>query len=269
MKALSGKHAFKKSFLLIIATFIFFMITTICLAAIPLVTEDAGTQGKGNFQLEILGIYSKNKECKDEKIPCNESQQAGVEGVITYGITDTVDIELSVPYLFLRFNEGETIEKTDGLSDAAIEMKWRFFEKDSLSFAIKPGISLPVGNEDKGLGSGRTAYYLHLIISKEWGPWSFYSDLAYMRNENKNDESNNIWHASLAVTCEIIKSLKIVGDFGVKTYEDKSSIVPPAYILGGVIFSPVESFDIGLGVKTGLNKSETDISVRGGITCRF
>jgi hypothetical protein len=33
-------------------------------------------------------------------------------------------------------------------------VKWRFYEKDGLSFAIKPGIILPTGEEDKGLGDG-------------------------------------------------------------------------------------------------------------------
>jgi len=169
----------------------------------------------------------------------------------------------------LRSDEVETIKKADGLSDTAIEMKWRFFEKDGFSLAVKPGISMPTGNENKCLGNGRSTYALNLIGSKEWGHWSFHSNLAYMRNENKNNERNDIWHASMASILEIIKNLKLVGDVGVKTYADKSSIVPPAYILGGVIFSPVESFDIGLGVKAGLNKSEADISFRGGITWSF
>ena len=43
----------------------------------------------------------------------------------------------------------------------------------------------------------------------------------------------------------------------------------PAYILGGFIYSVKENFDIGIGVKGGLTKPETDISVRGGITWRF
>jgi hypothetical protein len=58
-------------------------------------------------------------------------------------------------------------------------------------------------------------------------------------------------------------------DAGVATNPDSSSNTPLAYILGGLIWSLRENFDIGLGVKGGLTKPETDISFRGGITWRF
>jgi hypothetical protein len=50
---------------------------------------------------------------------------------------------------------------------------------------------------------------------------------------------------------------------------DRSSSTHLAYILGGLIYSVRENIDIGFGVKGGLNKPETDLSVCGGITCRF
>jgi hypothetical protein len=73
----------------------------------------------------------------------------------------------------------------------------------------------------------------------------------------------------VAATVDVMKELKLVGDFGGETNPDRSSNTPPVYILGGFIYSPSENFDIGLGVKGGLTESETDIAVRGGITYRF
>ena len=66
-----------------------------------------------------------------------------------------------------------------------------------------------------------------------------------------------------------MKDLKLVGDFGFETNPDSTSTNPPVYILGGLIYSVSENLDIGLGVKGGLTKPETDIAVRGGITWRF
>jgi|GEM_PF-5264623 len=57
---------------------------------------------------------------------------------------------LTVPYQFL--------EETDGISDISLELKYRFYEKGGLSFALKPRISFPTGDEDKGLGAGETTY---------------------------------------------------------------------------------------------------------------
>jgi hypothetical protein len=269
MKALSGNNPVKNLFLSSLLTFFFITISTASPAAIPLITDDTGTQGKGKFQIEILGEYTKDKEREIETEPWLESQQNGVTSSITYGIADPIDIVLTVPYHFLQSDDGEAVEKASGLSDSAIELKWRFFEKHGFSFAVKPGLTLPSGNENKGLGAGNSTYYLYLIGSKELGPWVFHSNIAYIRNENKNDERNDIWQASLAVTREITKNLKLVADIGVTTNPDRSSIVPPAYILGGFICSPIESIDIGLGIKGGLNSPETDLSIRGGITWRF
>ena len=144
-----------------------------------------------------------------------------------------------------------------------------FFDKDGLSFAIKPGSTIPSGDYKKNLGSGKMTYYLYFITSKELNTWSFHLNLAYIRNENKQDYRKDIWHASLASTVEVIRKLKLVGDIGVESNSERSSSNPPSYILGGVIFSPRDNFDVGLGLKGGLTKSESDIAVRGGVTWRF
>lgn len=68
---------------------------------------------------------------------------------------------------------------------------------------------------------------------------------------------------------EVVKDLKLVFDVGVATNPDNSLNTPPAYVLGGSIYSLRENLDIGLGVKVGLTKPEADIAVRGGITWRF
>ena len=232
-------------------------------AAIPLVTDDTGTQGRGKFQLELFGEYS------DDTQDGVKTNSTDLSATLTYGIIDTVDLILTVPYSFWKEREGSSTEREDGFSDIAMEVKWRFFEKNGFSFALKPGFTLPTGDEDKGLGSGRGAYYMYFIASKEANPWSFHFNLAYMRNENKIDERKDIWHASLASTLEIVKGLKLVGDIGLETNPDRTSGTVPAYILGGFIYSPAENFDIGLGIKGGLTEPEADVSVRGGVTWRF
>jgi hypothetical protein len=161
------------------------------------------------------------------------------------------------------------MKKGDGISDLAIEAKWRFYEKEGLSFALKPGFTFPTGDEQKGLGTGRVTSHLYFIASKEIGPWAIHMNLAYIRNENKIDERKNVWRASLASTVEVVKSLKLAGDIGVETNPDKSSNTPPAYVLGGLIYSVSDNFDVGFGIKGGLTRPETDIAVRGGITWRF
>jgi hypothetical protein len=244
----------------------FFMLCLVsaqAFAAIPLITDDTGTQGKGKFQVELAGEYGHDKE----DIVTNKNSDFST--TLTYGVIDSLDIVLSVPYQFWHTDEKGSEIKGDGISDIAIETKWRFYENEGLSFALKPGFTIPTGNDEKYLGNGKMTYYLYFIASKETKPWSFHLNLAYIRNNNAGDDRKDIWHASVASTVDVMKNLKLVGDVGIETNPESSSKTPPANILGGLIYSVTENLDIGLGVKGGLTKPETDIAVRGGITFRF
>ncbi len=229
----------------------------------PLITDDTGTQGKGRFQLEVNGEYGHDK---DSGITTKTIQLAST---LTYGVIDPLDVILGIPYQRNRMEETGSVTKRDGISDISLEMKWRFYEKDGLSFALKPGITFPTGDEEKGLGSGRVTYHLFFIGTKEMKPWAFHLNLGYIRNENKLDENENLWHASVASTVEVIKDLKVVGNIGIESNTERNAAVHPAFILGGLVYSISENFDIDFGVKGGITKPETDYSFLAGITWRF
>ena len=64
----------------------------------------------------------------------------------------------------------------------------RFYEHADLSLAIKPGLTLPTGDDEKGLGTGKATYRLFFIASQEMDPWAFHLNLGYIRNENTLEE---------------------------------------------------------------------------------
>jgi hypothetical protein len=84
-------------------------------------------------------------------------ETAGEMGLITsVGLTDGMDLVFGVPYQWLKVEEdATTTQRENGLSDVSLEVKWRFFEKDGWGLALKPGITLPAGNEGKGFGAGK------------------------------------------------------------------------------------------------------------------
>lgn len=239
----------------------------------PLITDDTGTQGKGKVQLEFNSEFSYDKET-EEGVTIRE-RGGEVETVLSYGITDNVDVIVGLPYEWSKTEEdGNVTEDVDGVSDLSLEAKWKFFEKEDLSFALKPGISLPTGDEKKGLGNGRPSYGLLFITTKEMGFWTLHFNLGYTHNEYKLEEDKktqrrDIWHISLASEFEVMKNLKIAGDIGMETNQQKASNTHPAFIITGLIYSINENLDIDAGVKLGLNKPETDISGLAGITLRF
>jgi len=231
-------------------------------AAHPLITDDTGTQGKGKFQLELNSEYGVDKE---DGVTSKTFEFAPT---LSYGLTDTIDIVLGVPYQHFKVEDTVT-KKESGLSDTSVEVKWRFFEKDGLSFAVKPGISIPTGDENKGLGTGKVGYSAYLITTKELKPINIHFNLGYIRNENKFDERKNILHASVAGEYEATEKLKIVANIGTETNTDKSSNVSPAFALAGIIYSVTENISVDAGYKYGLNTPETDNTYLFGVAIKF
>lgn len=236
-------------------------------AAHPLITDDTGTQGKERFQIEVNSEFGYDKETVDGVT--TKERASEIATVLSVGVSDTVDVVLGMPYQWVRTTEDGVTSSADGLADLSLEVKWRLYEKDGLGFAVKPGVTLPTGDDEEGLGTGRATYSLFLIGSKEAGPWAFHANLGYIRNDNKADERKDIWHASLAASVEAAKDLTLVGNIGIEGNPDRESNDHPAFVLGGLIYSLSERIDIDAGVKWGLNKAETDYAVLAGLTVRF
>jgi hypothetical protein len=225
-------------------------------AAHPLISDDPGTCGTGKFNIEMNAEYAND----------NGDSETQIAATLSAGVRENIDLVVSVPYIFTSIDEGSEILREDGLSDITMEVKWRFYEKDGLSFAIKPGIVLPIGEEDKGLGDGKAAYSLHLLTSKEIDPVTLYLDLGYIKNRK---ELRDVWHYSLAAEYAVSKLLTIVANIGGETNPGRESSVHPIFLLGGMIYKINENLSIDLGLKTGLNKAEADYTVLAGIIIDF
>lgn len=230
----------------------------------PLITDDAGTQGQGHFQLEVNGQYDHDKE---HGITTTGGQAAAG---LTYGITDTIDLIVGIPYLWIK-EKSDLIKTSErGISDAILDVKLRFYEKDGLSFAVKPGLSFPTGDDDKGLGAGKMGYHLYLIGTKETGPWTFLANLGYIRNGADSDtDEKNIWHVSFGAAYAINTHWKICADVVAERNTDKDSDNDPVSAVAGVIYSPTKNIDLDLGLKRGITSSATDWSLMAGTTFRF
>ncbi len=237
-------------------------------AAHPLITDDAYTQGKGKSQLEVTGQYDSDRETVDGVAVKTTGRQ--VAATLTYGIVDTVDLAVGAPFLWIREqDDGAVVSNVKGISDTILDVKWRIFEHEGLSFALKPGIGIPTGDDGNGLGTGRIGYHLFAIVTKEAEPWAMHANLGYIRNENRFEELTNLWHVSAAATYAAGKNLKIAGDIGAERNPDRSSQTEPAYVLAGVIYSVTEYFDLDCGVKHAITSTEKDVSIMAGMTFRF
>lgn len=239
----------------------------------PLVTEDTGVQGKGKTEIEMG--FERSREAEDG----TTQKTSTVTATIAYGLTDSMDLILGIPYQYLRTKTDETGESPatstseDGISDTVLELKWKFYDNEDsgLSLALKPSITLPAGSKRRGLGNGRTTYGLFFVATQELKPVTLHFNAMYKRNDNSKEPRDrvNLWHVSLASEYEVVEKLRLVANIGMDRNPSTTSKVDPAFVLGGLVYSISENLDLDIGYKHGLNKPATDSSVLAGITYRF
>jgi hypothetical protein len=229
----------------------------------PLITDDTGTQGKGKFQLELNYEYDR-EDSGDEQEDFHQ-----IQTTLSYGSIDTIDLVVGLPYQIIT-TKADGVKTTEkGISDITVELKWRFFEREGLSFAVKPGLIIPTGDDEKGLGAGKVGGGSFFVATEELDQWKFHFNAGYRRSENTADEMTDIWHLSLATELQVCKWVKAVANIGAEKNSDSGDDTPAAFILGGLVFPVTEYLDLDLGAKTGLTEPESDYALLSGLTLRF
>jgi hypothetical protein len=243
----------------------------------PFITDDAGTQGAGNWQLELMGQRDRHDATAGSVR--QESRSTLINPVLTYGLSETVDIALGLNYLRTRVSEnGLTVDDVSGKSDSSLELKWRFYDADGLSFAVKPGISLPTGDENRGLGLGKTSWGINLIADYDVKPWAWFANLAYFhpryaRAEDAAGARDHLWRVSAGTTYAVRDNFWLAGELGVRTNEARDDPFftgrHAQYAMLGLIYAPTDKIDLDIGLRKGLNRGEVDTVFLVGATFRW
>ena len=236
------------------------LVPSLSMAAHPLVSDDRGTQGANKWQYELNtdhALYEQGGTRRTVDF---------VNTTLTYGLGDTVDIAANIPY---SRTSSAGLPVSSGIDDASLILKWRFYEKDGVSLALKPQINFATGNEEKGLGNGKTGAGLNGLLTLTSGQWTLLGNLGATLNRNDIDDRSGLWNISLAVLYSVSGEWKIILDNGVYRNPDRSSNTNPAFTTLGVIWSPSQKLDVDFGYKVGLNSFEVKHSVGVGLTMHF
>jgi len=229
-------------------------------AAHPLLTEDTGTQGAGNFQIE--GSYDVSRDRAD-----GETTRAGLlVGVLSYGLAETLDLQ--VGYLYLRRSDGMG-GAVEGGGDAVVGLKWRFFERGGFSMGLKPDMTIPSGDDEQALGQGRKTYGTAVILSSEAGDWAFHGHLGVRRNDNTVGERSKLYHISAAALVRATEKVRLALDAGVIRQPDPAKSSDLAFLILGLIYSPAKNVDLDLGWRAALSDAAVDRTLGAGITVRW
>lgn len=232
-------------------------------AAHPLLTEDTGTQGEGNYQIELMVDRTRDHP------PGATVRELQTAAVLSHGLLENVDLQVGLPYMRQHSHDVLGRHAERGSHDASVDLKWRFHEDNGLSLGFKPGITLPTGDERRGLGAGRTTWGALLILSWEPGDWAFHTHAGVRHNNNAVGQRTTLSHLSGALTWKATEQLKLVADLSADTHPDRADRGSLRYRILGLIYSPTPAFDLDAGLKHGHGRAATDRAFLFGATFRW
>jgi hypothetical protein len=250
-------------------------------AAHPFVTDDTSTQGAGNWQLELLGQRDRNDRLA---VPGGgpvrqRTRSTTFNPVATYGLLEALDVALGLNYQRYRVSDnGVVTAEARAAADSTLELKWRFYERDALTLALKPGLQLPTGDEDRGLGTGRMSWGAAFIAAYDAKPWSLLGNVAYFHPRFKlpqdaDGSRGHLWRVSGGASYTVRGDLKLVGELGVRTNPSRNDPFAPGrkgqFAMVGAIYSPSNKIDLDIGLRKGLNRAETDTALLVGAAFRW
>lgn len=250
-------------------------------AAHPYITDDTGTQGSGNWQLELMAERDRNARSADPGGGAvHQVRKATVfNPVLTYGVLDTLDVALGINRLRQRTTEdGAVTQSADGMGDSTLELKWRFYEADGLSLALKPGLVLPSGDENRGLGTGKASWGVNFIFTREAKPWVLLANVAYSQVHYKlppdaDANHKHLWRASAGFGYYLRDDVRLVGEAGVRTNGARDDPFLPGrngyFAMLGLIYSASDKIDFDFGVRKRVNRAEFDTAILVGATFRW
>jgi hypothetical protein len=221
-------------------------------SAHPLQTEDTVTQGKGGWQLEVNG--EKQRDPRPAGAPALRAIQAA--STLTYGVADTLDLKIDLPYV-----------RHQGALDAALGLKWRFHEEGPLSYGLLCGVFLPTGDEQKGLGAGRTNAGLAGIASWVGERWEFHSHTGLRSNRNTIGQRDWLGHFSAAAMYRVAQPVRLLVDMAWDSNPQTESGALSNTVFG-VIWALTKDLDLDAGVRKG-NDAAIANALLFGVTLRW
>jgi hypothetical protein len=228
-------------------------------ASHPLLTDDTNVLGAGVWEFEVHGERARRDASE------GSSKTTELITKLAYGLAETLDVELELPYL------RETLDGavTSGRGDAALAAKWRFYQADGgFSMALKPGVLLPTGRDELGLGAGKTRWGASLLAAYERSSIELIGHVAYVRNRNDIGERVDLWHLSAALRWAMSERLKLVADVARESNPDPMARAFDELVFG-LTYAAGPRVDLGIGLKYGLNEPADDRGVRAGVKLRW
>jgi hypothetical protein len=225
-------------------------------AAHPLQTEDTGTQGTGNVEIEN-GL---------------QRAHAGGASAFTYqpqvsvGLATTVDAIVQPSWVSQHDPAAGT---RSGPGDTNLDAKWRFWGADPWSLGVRAGIEAPTAQRGLGLPRGRIAEHALAVVTWDASPTTVHANLGFTHAPAAAGARATLAHASAALMQTLNERLILTVDGELDQDPGRRSHAWPGAMLAGAIWTARPGLDLDVGYQVGTHATPAVREWLAGITYRF
>lgn len=253
-----------KSRFILSALLLFLLAGRDALPCRPIRTEDCGTTPPGKASAEF-GLES--------AVDRSDNRADAICAVFNYGLAANVSTGLELPYIMLDTKDGPS---ESGLGDIMVKLKYRFVEETGSgpSMMVKFNLTLPTGDKEAGLGSDKSNFTPHFVLTKTLDKTTIYFDAAYAFMDLPKSNGDTIWQnnqAFIGLGVQQMLSDKF-GLLGELTYEPNFNGInndEPVDMIIGLIYKLNDKAVLDLARRKGLSDASPDYAIIAGLSMDF
>ena len=145
----------------------------------PYLTNDPGTPGNGNWEINIAAMQTLERGVGSYQVPQID---------VNFGLGDRIQLTYEIPYV-LRTRDGEST--AGGWSNAYPGVKWRFFDQGEggwqLSVFPQFETAGPLSAQRTGIAAPGSRLLLPLEVAKTVGPFDLDFEAGYYPKHNSEE----------------------------------------------------------------------------------
>ena len=230
--------------------------TPLVFAAHPLQTEDTGTQGVRNLEIEN-GL---------SRARLGASTLATYQPQVSLGLAPTVD---AIVQPSLAWLEAPAQASTSGWGDTNVDGKWRFWGSDPWSYGVRAGLQAPTSQHGLGLPHGRWSEHALLVATWDDAPTTVHANVGVTRMPRAPGARATIAHLSAAVMQAVDERLILTVDAGLAQDPDAVRKTWPGSLLAGAIWTARPGLDLDIGYQRSFSAQPVNRQWMAGLTYRF
>jgi len=231
--------------------------TPAAFAAHPLQTEDTGTQGVGNLEIEN-GL---------SRARFGSISQTIYQPQLSLGLAPTLDAIVQPAWIWQHAGG----ERASGMGDTNVDAKWRFWGSDPLSLAVRAGLLLATNEHGLGLAHGTSSEHALIALTWDHAPTSVFANVGVtvLPRAAMSPARRVMTSVSAAVLRQASDQLLLTIDatFGQSPNAHRDSW--PGAVLVGAIWTARPGLDLDIGWQRSVDDTPVSRTWLAGLTYRF